>query len=175
MLSFLTGIKIFDLVKIVGILAVVIAVGGAVYFGYRHVTNLQEQISYLTTENATLEANNAQLEQGITEQQRTIASLQEDFNLQSNILRKTYTDFQGARDRVTDLEKRLEKHELGFLASQKPKLVENIIDRASDNINRCFEIATGSPLTDAEKNATLPSQINTECPELANPKYKAKP
>ncbi len=175
MLSFLTGIKLFDLVKIVAVLAVLIAVGGSVYLAYRHVSNLQEQVTTLTTENATLEANNAQLEQGIAEQKQTIQTLQEDFNLQSNILRKTYTEFQGARDRVTDLEQRLSEHELGFLASKKPKLVENIINRASDNVNRCFEIATGSPLTEAEKNATLPSQINTECPELANPKYKAKP
>lgn len=175
MLSFLTGIKIFDLAKILAFVTVIIAVGGAVYYSYRYVNNLQAQLTFLTSENATLEANNAQLEQSIAEQQRTIATLRDDFNRQSNILRKTYTEFQGARDRVNDLEERLSEHELGYLAANKPKLVENIIDRAADNINRCFEIATGSPLTEAEKNATLPSEINTECPELANPKYKAKP
>ena len=175
MLSFLTGIKILDIAKIVAVIAVLIAVGGAVYAGYRHVTNLQEQVTALSSENATLTANNAQLQRGIFEQQRAIASLQESYELQASILRNTYRDFQDARDQVTDLETKLSKHELGYLASQKPKLVENIIDRASDNINRCFEIASGSPLTEAEKNATLPSEINGECPEIANPKYKAQP
>ncbi len=36
---------------------------------------------------------------------------------------------------------------------------------------RCVEIAMGSPLTDKEKNATKKSEINSECPSIANPKY----
>jgi len=35
-----------------------------------------------------------------------------------------------------------------------------------------LELATGAPLTEAEKNAKLPSEINKECPSLANPSYK---
>jgi len=37
---------------------------------------------------------------------------------------------------------------------------------------RCLEIASGSPLTDIERNAKLPSEINRECPNIANPNYK---
>jgi len=36
---------------------------------------------------------------------------------------------------------------------------------------RCVEIAMGSPLTEKEKNATKKSEINAECPSLANPNY----
>ena len=36
---------------------------------------------------------------------------------------------------------------------------------------RCFEIAQGSPLTEEELNATKKSQINAECPNIANPNY----
>jgi hypothetical protein len=43
-----------------------------------------------------------------------------------------------------------------------------------DEANRCIEIATGSPLTESEINATKKSQINGECPSLANPNYVSK-
>jgi len=43
--------------------------------------------------------------------------------------------------------------------------VEKIIDKASDNVLRCLEIASGSPLTEDEINATRKSQINNECPD----------
>ena len=65
----------------------------------------------------------------------------------------------------------MQRHDLGQLAYNKPGLVVKIINKASDNANRCVEIATGSPLTEDEINATKKSQINAECPRLANPNY----
>jgi hypothetical protein len=35
-----------------------------------------------------------------------------------------------------------------------------------------LEIASGSPLTEKELAATKPSEINRECPAIANPNYK---
>ena len=43
--------------------------------------------------------------------------------------------------------------------------------RADNAANRCIEIASGAELTEAEKNATKKSEINTECPSIANPNY----
>lgn len=149
--------------------AILLAVGGTVYGGYRYIVGLQQEVQRLTTDNATLVANNVQLEQAIVTQQETMASQKADFERQGVILRDTLDDFDMARDQVTSLKDRLGRHELGFLAANKPGLVENIINNATDAINRCFEIASGSPLTEAEIAATLPSQINNECPELANP------
>jgi hypothetical protein len=53
----------------------------------------------------------------------------------------------------------------------RPESVERVINRASDNALRCVEIAMGAPLTEKEINAVLPSEINSECPSLANPNY----
>ena len=53
----------------------------------------------------------------------------------------------------------------------KTKVIEKIINNATDNSQRCFEILTGSPLTEKEKNATKKSEINPECPSIANPNY----
>ena len=52
------------------------------------------------------------------------------------------------------------------------KLVEKIINNASERAKRCVEIASWAPLTEAVINATKKSEINPECPALANPNYK---
>jgi hypothetical protein len=57
------------------------------------------------------------------------------------------------------------------LAEAKPGLVENIVNKASDNAARCFEILTGAELTESERSATKKSEINPSCPDVANPNY----
>ena len=64
-----------------------------------------------------------------------------------------------------------EVRDFGALANEKPKLIERITNKGSANANRCVEIAMGSPLTEKEKNATKKSEINSECPSIANPNY----
>ena len=60
---------------------------------------------------------------------------------------------------------------IGKLAIAKTKAIERITNGASALATRCIEIASGSPLTEAEKNATKKSEINSECPSIANPNY----
>ena len=71
-----------------------------------------------------------------------------------------------------------------FLKNKIPVLLEKpisdninsakkIINSASERAQRCVEIASGAPLTEQEINATKKSEINTECPSIANPNYKA--
>ena len=45
------------------------------------------------------------------------------------------------------------------------------MNKGGDNAGRCIEIASGSPLTEKELNATKKSEINPECPSIANPNY----
>ena len=42
--------------------------------------------------------------------------------------------------------------------------VEKIINEASKNALRCFELQSGSPLTESEKNAKTEKEFNSECP-----------
>ena len=74
---------------------------------------------------------------------------------------------------LEDLDKRFNKknREVGKLAITKTKAIERITNGASALATRCIEIASGSPLTEAEKNATKKSEINSECPSIANPNY----
>ena len=64
-----------------------------------------------------------------------------------------------------------EVRDIGDLATKRPESVEKIINKGSTNAMRCSEIAMGSPLTEKEKNATKKSEINSECPSIANPNY----
>ena len=75
-----------------------------------------------------------------------------------------------------DLDKRFTKknRDIGKIAEKKPEAFEKILNNAGKNANRCMEIASGSPLTDEEKNATRQSQINPECPSIANPNLRRK-
>ena len=75
---------------------------------------------------------------------------------------------------IDDLDKRFNKgtRDLGKTAMERPEAMERIINKASDKALRCVEIAGGAKLTEAEKTATKKSEINSECPAIANPAYK---
>ena len=51
-----------------------------------------------------------------------------------------------------------QSRDLGELARAKPQIVQGIINRATDDVNRCFEILTGSPVKEGE--------VNNECKDL---------
>ena len=74
---------------------------------------------------------------------------------------------------LENLDKRFNKknRDVGKLAIAKTESIERITNGASALATRCIEIASGAELTEAEKNATKKSEINSECPSIANPNY----
>jgi|TARA_R110000851_G_C13037004_1_gene561781 hypothetical protein len=161
-------------IKILVIGVILLTISSTIYAGYTFVSDLQSENHRLSTDNATLTANNATLVAGTLVQQEAIASLHRDNELQMVIFQDTTDAFNLSRQQVDTLQERLGRHELGYLAANKPALVENVINKATKAVGRCFEIAAGSPLTAEERNATLTSRTNKECPALANPNYKGK-
>jgi len=145
----------------IGILLAIMSSG--VYYYY---TTTQSRIAALIANNATLTANvvtitnaNDQNVQTIEDLQGAYARVQEDYS-------KIQSEFQIIRMQNTELRERLGRHDLGALAAAKPKLVERTINNASDNALRCFELLSGAPLTESERNATSERQFNSECPWL---------
>ena len=63
------------------------------------------------------------------------------------------------------------KRDVGKIAVEKPKAIERIINKGADNAARCVELASGAERTEEELKATKKSEINPECPALANPSY----
>lgn len=128
----------------------------------------------LRSDNAILQANQIQLELSIKSQKQVIQKQKEDFGKILEANKKMNTLVNNLQKDINALDKRFNKgaRDFGKLAKEKPKLVEKLINKGSIRAGRCIEIAGGSPLTEKEINATKKSEINTECPSIANPNYE---
>ena len=127
----------------------------------------------LQKDNAILKENAVKLESAIQDQKTLIENQQKDFQeiLKAN---NKMNELVGVLKKdLEDLDKRFNKknRDVGKLAIAKTKSIERITNGASALAIRCVEIASGSPLTEEEKKATKKSEINSECPSIANPNY----
>jgi len=129
----------------------------------------------LRRDNAILKANQIKLEMAVSSQKELIAKQQEDFKEILAANNKMNELVNALQKDLDDLDKRFNKgkRDVGKLAIEKTKLIEKIINKGSVNAKRCIEIASGAELTEQEKNATKKSEINPECPSIANPSYIA--
>ena len=153
---------IFGQIKMMITILLVVGIAGAGVY-----------VMKLRADNEVLKANAVKMESAIADQKTLIENQKKDFaqiletNKQMNAL------INNLKKDLDELDKRFNKgdRDIGKLAIEKSKVIERIINKGSDNAARCMEIASGSPLTEEEKNATKKSEINTECPSLANPNY----
>lgn len=114
----------------------------------------------------TLSENNAKLETAVAINEQTIGSLQENYAQSQEQLRAVHAEFRQIRRQNSVLAEKLERHDLGVLGNARPGLVENVVNRATDKVNRCFEILSGAEFTEEEINAETAEQANSECPWL---------
>jgi len=127
----------------------------------------------LRADNAILKANQDKLETAITEQNKVLEQQKKDFtailesNKKLNVLIGTF------KKDLEDLDKRFTKknRDIGKLAINRTEAIERIINKGGKNAARCIELASGAEHTPEELKATLKSEINPECPSLANPNY----
>ena len=150
------GIRLF----LIGILASAV-IGAGVY------------VMKLRSDNVILKANQVKLESAVAEQQQVITKQKEDFKeiLAAN---QKMNELVGALKKdLDDLDNRFNKggRDFGKVAIEKTDAINRIINKGSDNASRCIEIASGAELTEEERNATKKSEINRECPGIANPNY----
>jgi hypothetical protein len=154
-------------IKAIVALIIVLIVAGGGYF----LINLKADL-------AIAQENSRKLEEGVRLQNEAMAQMradQEKIKQLNNELNTTIKlqnkDMENLKDRFS-VGADGQKRDFGKTAASKPASLERAVNRGTVNALRCLEIASGSPLTDAEKNATKPSEINRECPSLANPNYK---
>ena len=136
-------------------------------------------ISGLRADLAVSQENTRKMEQAVETQQALITRMQADqaeiraINSElGRVIRDQDRDLDSLRDRF-DRTATGERRDFGAAAAAKPASLERAVNRGTVNAMRCLEIASGAPLTETEKNATKPSEINRECPALANPNYRA--
>ena len=127
----------------------------------------------LRSDNAILKANQIKLETAVAEQTKVLEQQKKDFtaimesNKKLNVLINTF------KKDLQDLDKRFTKknRDIGKLALERTTSVERVINSGGKNAARCIELASGAEHTEEELKATLKSEINPECPALANPNY----
>ena len=152
----------FGYIRVIFTLMIISAIAGAGMY-----------VMKLRSDNAVLKANQIELERSIESQQELLQQQKEDFeeilesNKQLNVL------INSLKKDLEDLDKRFNKggRDVGKIGVEKPKLLEKIINNGANNAARCIELASGAPHTEEELKATKKSEINPECPALANPSY----
>ena len=157
----------FGSIKIAMVLIMLAGAGG----GFVYVKNLKADL-------ATSEANNLKLEQSVESQKAVIEQQANDFKailVANQELEKTNktlaAEFAALDKRFNKINGRGEVRDLGDLAVKRSDSVERVVNNTTKKAMRCVEIAMGAELTEKEINATLKSEINSECPSIANPNY----
>jgi len=127
----------------------------------------------LQRNNVILKENAVKLESAVAEQKTLIENQKKDFAEILEANKKINALVNNLKKDLDDLDKRFTRkdRDIGKLALERTPAIEKILNLGTSNATRCIEIASGSPLTEEEKNATKKSEINPECPSIANPKY----
>lgn len=152
----------FGQLKMIITIIMLVGISGAVIY-----------VQKLRADNAILKENQVKLEQAVSSQQKVIEQQKKDFDdiMQAN--KQLNTLVQGLKKDFDDLDKRFNKggRDIGKLAIERSKVVERAINKGTEAAARCIELASGAPHTEVELKATKKSEINRECPSIANPNY----
>jgi len=155
------------MIKAVAILITVMIVASGLWY----VTGLRADLA-VSRENAR------QMTEAVAQQQAAMAQMQAEQAQIRELNNQLNTQIQLQNRDMANLQDRFQRdaagnvRNFGGMAAQRPEALERAVNRGTVNALRCLEIASGSPLTSAELAATKPSEINRECPSLANPAYK---
>lgn len=158
---------IFSQIKIVAIAIAVVAFLGALWYVTGLRANLLQE-----------KMNNKVLEESIQEQQSVIERMEKDFEDIREANHALAEEAQRQKAEVQNLSNRLNttatgrSRDFGLLAAERPRAIKRLVNRGTKNAMRCLELASGAEPTEEELAATLSSQINPECPSLANPNYR---
>jgi septal ring factor EnvC (AmiA/AmiB activator) len=157
----------FSSIKIAMIVVALATAGG----GFMHYKTVKADLE-------VAKANQAKLEEAVAGQKAVIEQQQKDFTaiLAANKAleeknRVLNAEFKALDDRFNKINGQGEVRDIGKLAIERDRSVERVINNASKKAMRCVEIAMGAELTEKERNATKKSEINSECPSIANPNY----
>lgn len=152
----------FGQIRMIMTIVFLVGISGAVIY-----------VQKLRADNATLKANQIKLEQAVSSQQQVIQQQKQDFEDIMKANKQLNTLVQGLKKDFDDLDKRFNKggRDLGKIAIERTKVIERIVNKGTEAAARCVELASGAPHTEAELKATKKSEINRECPSIANPNY----
>ncbi len=153
-------------VRILAVLAIVLVSAAGIWY----VTGLRADLA-VSRENAQ------KLTDAVDQQQAAMSQMRQEQQQIRDANNQLSTTIQLQNKDLTNLQDRFsqnaagEKRNFAKSAAARPEALERAVNRGTVNALRCLEIASGSPLTESEKAASKPSEINRECPAIANPNY----
>ena len=121
------------------IFALMITIGIGSAGGYLYYKHAEATITQLHKDVAMYQANESVLKDSIKRQQDSIHVLENQRKLDQAKIDKLSKEYRESRKRVDDLKRTLGKHDIGYLAQQKPKLVENIINNGTAELGKTLE------------------------------------
>ena len=136
--------------KIKLIIMLVAAIGIAGGFAY---------VYKLKADNAILKANQIQLETAITEQQEVIEAKELEFTFILEANNELNAKLQILQKDNDELTKKFAKYDIATWGMENPEAAQKVINKAVRHVNRCIEIASGSPLVEQD-------DYNKQCPAL---------
>jgi len=136
--------------KIKLIIMLVAAIGIAGGFAY---------VYKLKADNAILKANQIQLETAINEQQEVITQQKESYENILNTNKELSAKLEVLQKDNDELTKKFAKYDIATWGMENPKAAQKVINNAVRHVNRCIEIASGSPLVEQD-------DYNKQCPAL---------
>jgi|TARA_B110000908_G_C10155130_1_gene403260 uncharacterized protein HemX len=136
--------------KIKLIIMLIAAVGIAGGFAY---------VYKLKADNAILKANQIQLETAINEQQEVITQQKESYENILTTNKELSAKLEVLQKDNDELTKKFAKYDIATWGMENPKAAQKVINKAVRHVNRCIEIASGSPLVEQD-------DYNKQCPAL---------
>lgn len=143
-----------------------IGLSSAGFAAYKYYKDTQEALRILTE-------NNVKLEIAVATNEETINSLQADYAAAQTQLTQINAAYTTIRRQNQELADKLQKIDLTAAALANPAAIERAVNRGTENAGRCFELLSGAPLTDREKEAKDGISFNKECPWLYDD-YKSR-
>jgi uncharacterized protein HemX len=121
----------FQTIKLVVFLVIVLLLGAGAWY-----------ITQLAKDNATLKANEETLKTAISEQQAVIEQQKADYEQILSANAALNEEINKVNKAKQELQEKLSKHDINFLAVEKPKLIERIINKGSNDVLSEFETIT---------------------------------
>ena len=122
---------IFSQIKMAMTIILLVGISGAVIY-----------VMKLRSDNAILKANQIKLEGAIETQKAVIENQKQDYEQIISINKELNDDIIQIKKSKQILQEKLSKHDLNYLAVEKPGLIEKIINKGSNKIMNDLNEAT---------------------------------
>ena len=126
------------------IAGLLLLMGSMVLVGRWYYYDTQETIKVLNENNATLKANQTQLQETINTNNETILRQQVEARQIAEANDQLKSQLVNAEKYADDLAGKLRRHNLTVLTMQKPGLIESRVNNATEKLFREMEAITGS-------------------------------